>query len=220
MTTLNLRPLGHSGLQFAPGQFAWFTIGRSPFSLAEHPFSFASSAERGPDVSISIKALGDFTSTVSGLRPGTRAYIDGPHGDFSIDRNEGPGFVFIAGGAGITGLLSMLRTMADRGDVRPVLLFYANRDADSVAFRGDLDELRQRLDLRIVHVLENAPADGYAAETGYVTGELLRRHLPSGYQRLQYFVCGPPPMMDAVEAELLRLGVPAERVHTERFSFV
>jgi predicted ferric reductase len=219
-TTLVLRPDGHPGLHFAPGQFAWFSIGRSPFSLTHHPFSFASSSEDADGVSISVKALGDFTATFSQLRPGTRVYVDGPHGVFSIDRDEGPGFAFIAGGVGITGVLSMLRTMADRADVRPAVLFYANRDAESVAFLDELDELAGRLRLRIVHVLERAPED-FDGETGYVTADVLRRHLPSrGYRRTQYFICGPEPMMDAVEAALTGLGVPTERIHTERFSFV
>ena len=64
-------------------------------------------------------------------------YVD-PHGAFSIDQDEGPGFGLIAGGVGIAGLISMLRTMADRGDVRPVLLFYGNREWDDAAFRDDL----------------------------------------------------------------------------------
>jgi len=54
-------------------------------------------------------------------------------------------------------------------------------------------------------------------ETGYVTADVLARHLPSGYRRFQFFICGPDPMMDAAEAALVELGVPAERVHTERF---
>jgi ferredoxin-NADP reductase len=53
-----------------------------------------------------------------------------------------------------------------------------------------------------------------------VSAELLARHLPRGYRRFQYFICGPAPMMDAAETALVELGVPAERVHTERFDMV
>ena len=53
-----------------------------------------------------------------------------------------------------------------------------------------------------------------------MTGEVLRRHLPTQYRRYQYFVCGPAPMMDALEGILLALAVPAERIHTERFTMV
>lgn len=71
----------------------------------------------------------------------------------------------------------------------------------------------------MVHVLERPP-EGWAGETGYVTAELLERHLPPGHRRFQFFICGPDPMMDAAEAALVDLGVPPERVHTERFDMV
>lgn len=214
-TTVALTPPAGTVFGFQPGQFAWFAFGRSPFSLTQHPFSFSSSAERS-EVEVAIKALGDFTSTVSALEPGTRVYVDGPHGVFSIDQDEGPGFGLLAGGAGIAGLISTLRTMADRNDVRPVVLFYGNRDWDGVAFREQLEELRDRLDLTVVHVLSRPP-DGWTGEVGYITAEVLGRHLPSGYRRFQYFICGPDPMMDAAESALIDLDVPPERVHTERF---
>jgi predicted ferric reductase len=217
-TTLALTPPPRAGFRFEPGQFGWFAIGRSPFSLTQHPFSFSSSAERD-EVELAVKALGDFTSGVKDLEPGTTVYVDGPHGVFSIDRDEGPGFGFVAGGVGIAGLISMLRTMADRGDVRPALLFYANRDWDGMAFREDLERLKERLDLTVVHVLERPPED-WAGERGYLTAEVLLRHLPPAYRRFQFFICGPDPMMDAAEAALIELGVPAERVHTERFDMV
>jgi predicted ferric reductase len=215
-TVVTLAPPAGVDFRFQPGQFAWFVFGRSPFSLTQHPFSFSSSAERDGEVEVAIKALGDFTRTVRRLEPGTKVYVDGPHGVFSIDQDEGPGFVLIAGGVGIAGLISTLRTMADRGDVRPVLLFYGNREWEEVAFRDELDRLRDRLDLTLVHVLEQPPR-GWEGETGYLTAAVLARHLPRAYDRFQYFICGPDPMMDAAEAALAELNVPAERVHTERF---
>jgi predicted ferric reductase len=217
-TTLALCPPDGAGFRFDPGQFAWFGFGGSPFSLTRHPFSFSSSAERD-EVEIAVKALGDFTSGVDKLDPGTAVYVDGPHGVFSMDQDEGPGFGFIAGGVGIAGLLSMVRTMADREDVRPALLIYANGDWEGVAFREELERLEGRMNLNVVHVLERPPGN-WTGETGYVTPELLVRHLPRGYRRFQFFICGPVPMMDAAETALVELGVPAERVHTERFDMV
>jgi ferredoxin-NADP reductase len=110
----------------------------------------------------------------------------------------------------------MLRTMEDREDVRPAILIYANGEWEGVAFREELERLEGRMNLIVVHVLERPPAN-WAGETGWVTAELLSRHRPRGYRRFQFFICGPGPMMDAAEGALLRLGVPGERVHTERF---
>ena len=61
--------------------------------------------------------------------------------------------VLIAGGIGITPMMSMIRTLADRGDARPVILLYGSKDWDSITFREELEALKARLNLTIVHVL-------------------------------------------------------------------
>jgi len=218
-TVLTLRPVGHDGLRFEPGQFAWITVGRSPFSVTSHPFSFCSTAEADGSVEVAIKAAGDFSSSVATVEAGTEVYLDGPHGVFSIDEYEGAGFCLIAGGVGIAPALSMLETLADRGDVRPVVLFAGNRNWDSIIFRNRVEELTARLNLNVVHVLEDPPPD-WGAETGYVNAEVLARHLPAGFRRFQFFACGPNAMLDAVETALVQIGTPADRIHTERFDWV
>ena len=218
-TTLTLRAEGHRGFRFAPGQYAWFAIGRSPFTVTKHPFSLSSSAEAADVMDVSIKALGDFTATVADIDVGTKTYVDGPHGVFSPDLYEGPGFCLIAGGVGITPMVSILRTFADRGDRRPLVVCIANRSWDEITFREELDQLAGRLDLRVVHTLDEPPP-GWTGETGRIGEGMLRRHLPPGYRRWQFFVCGANPMMDAMEDALVTLGVPAARIHTERFNWV
>jgi ferredoxin-NADP reductase len=116
-------------------------------------------------------------------------------------------------------LLSICATMALRGDGRPVILFYGASQESRMAFQKELGELAGRMNLRVVPVLEEAP-EGWEGERGYLTVDVLRRHLPLQYRRLQYFVCGPEAMMDAVEPMLVELGVPVERIHTERFVMV
>jgi predicted ferric reductase len=220
--TLALEPEGHDGLRrFMPGQFAWLTLRASPFGLREHPFTIVSAPEQLPRVEFGIKALGDFSAGAARIRPGERAWLDAPYGVFSIDRRrQAPGFVGIVGVIGITPLLSILRTMAARGDRRPVWLFYANRNWEEVAYREDLQALRGRLDLKLLDVLEDPP-DGWEGERGRITRELLERHLPPERRaRLHYFLCGPTPMTGAAEAALRELGVPAGQIQTEIFELV
>jgi len=220
--TLVLRPDGNPGFGFMPGQFAWLTAGRSPFAEAEHPFSFSSSAADTGRIAFTIKELGDFTRTIKDLRPGQRVYVDGPFGHFSVDRQpHAAEYVFIAGGVGITPIMSMLRTLADRVDVRPLLLFFASKDWDSVTFREELETLIPRLNLKIVHVLEKPPAQ-WDGERGFLSQAVLEKHLPKEWDRnaIEVFLCGPPPMMAAVEQALLKLGVPLGDIHSERFNLV
>jgi predicted ferric reductase len=218
-TVLTLSPAGHDGLRFEPGQFAWITVGRSPFSVTSHPFSFCSSAELNGSIEVAIKAAGDFSASVATVEPGTAVYVDGPHGVFSIDQYEGAGFCLIAGGVGIAPALSMLSTLVDRDDVRPVILFAGNRNWDSITLRERIDKLATRQNVTVVHVLEQPPPD-WTGETGYLDADILARHLPSGFRRFQYFACGPTPMLAAVETALVSIGAPADRFHSERFDWV
>jgi predicted ferric reductase len=217
--TLVLDPDGHPGFRFRAGQFAWLTLGSSPFAAAEHPFSFSGSSQRAPRVELTVKALGDFTRRVQATAPGDRAYVDGPFGTMSIDAfPDADGFVFVAGGIGMAPCLSMLRTLADRGDRREHLLVYGTGELERTPFREEVASLAGRLRLRVVHVLERPPA-GFAGEVGVIDEPLLRRHLPKDGRR-GCFVCGPPAMMDAAERALARLGVPFEDIHSERFDLV
>lgn len=217
---LVLRPRSHEGLHFQPGQFAWITLQISPFRMREHPFSIASSAEHPERLEFGIKAVGDFTNTIRDVKPGTKAYLDGPYGVFTTDRYENTaGFVLIAGGIGITPILSMLVTLAERKDERPLLLIYASKSWEDVTYREEIEVLKDKLDLTVIHVLREPPED-WSGETGYVDKEMLQRYIPKRPATRNYFICAVPKMMDQVEAALHDLGVPVTNVHIEHYNLV
>ncbi len=218
--TLVLRPRGHAGLAFQSGQFAWLTLAISPFRMREHPFSIASSGDNLDCLEFGIKAVGDFTSGIKDVKPGTVAFLDGPYGVFTVERYwDAAGFVLIAGGIGITPIMSMLRTAADRQDDRSFLLIYASRSWEDITYREDLDGLTDKLDLTLVHVLREAPED-WSGETGYVDQDLLDRYIPNHRGSRHYFVCAVPKMMDQVERALHMLHVPVTHVHMEHYNLV
>jgi predicted ferric reductase len=217
--TLVMQPHRHSGFGFTPGQFGWLTIWGGPFRITGHPFSFSSSAEVADGrVEMTIRNLGDLTSTIYDVPVGRRVYVDGPYGAFTVG-NPADMHVLIAGGVGITPMMSIIRTLADRGDKRPVLLLYGSRDWESITFREELEALAARIELKIVHVLSDSPA-GWHGETGFINAEIMRRNLPPPYSDHEYFICGPNPMMDAIEKALGEMHVPLSKYHSERYSFV
>ncbi len=217
--TLVMRPEGHGGFRFRPGQFGWLTLWDSPFKITGHPFSFSSSAEaKDGRVEMTIRNLGDFTSAIPKVPVGQRVYLDGPYGAFTIG-NPADMHVLVAGGVGITPMMSMIRTLADRGDKRPIILLYGGKDWDSLIFREELDAIKARLNLSVVYVLAKAP-EGWTGEIGFIGAEVLKRHLPPPYAEHEYFICGPDVMMDAIEKALGDLGVPLSKYHSERYSFV
>jgi predicted ferric reductase len=217
---LAMQPDGHAGFRFSPGQFGWLTVFGGPFKITGHPFSFSSSADATDGrVEMTIRNLGDFTNTIGTVPVGQRVYLDGSYGAFTLDRNPADMHVLIAGGVGVTPMMSILRTFADRGDRRPVILLYGSRDWDSITFREELEALARRLDLTVVHVLSNPP-EGRTGERGFINAEIFRRHLPPPYADHEYFICGPDVMMDAIETALGELRVPMAKYHSERYSFV
>jgi predicted ferric reductase len=218
--TVKLAPIGHAGADFSPGQFAWITVDRSPFADVEHPFSYSSSAANPGSPSFTIKMAGDFTSQISDLAHGTKVYVDGPFGAFSIDRRSSASkFVFIAGGIGITPIMSMLRTMRDREDKRACSLIYAARSLDEMTFREELDTLREELNLRL-HLVPAVADEHWTGLSGRIDSEALASLLPKTCRggECEVYVCGPPAMMDAIEDALVTLDVPLRHIHTERFN--
>ncbi len=227
--TLVLRPDGHAGFPFAPGQFAWLATGRHPLTSEQHPITIASSAERPRDgtIELAIKELGDWSrDVVPQLRPGARLFVDGPYGALSIDRAAAQAFVLIGGGIGVSPMRSTLLTMRDRGDRRPVVLIHAARNRQRMVFAEQFAALQGALDLRIVRVFEEPeaqrpgsgpPHGAPRTERGYVTAELLRRHLPADLRHHAFLICGPGPMQAAVTQALAELGIASEQIHSERF---
>jgi predicted ferric reductase len=221
--SLVLKPVGHDGMTFNPGQFAWIKSGRTPFGMGQHPISISSrgDVEPGGNVIFTIKNLGDWSGEqVPAIKVGERVWLDGPHGVFSMEREQGMGYVFVGGGIGITPLYSMLQTMEEREDVRPVLLFYGANSLDDMTFLEELKALSERMpNLQAIPVLTNPP-DGWEGETGYVDADLMMKYLPKQYHRFKYLICGPKPLMDGMEEALPILGVPPENVLTERFDMI
>lgn len=218
--TVTVKPENGPALSFLPGQFAWLTLGCSPFRAREHPFSFSGSAEERNTLQFTIKELGDFTRTVKHIKPGTIAYVDGPHGVFTPDLHpDAPGLGLIAGGVGIAPIMSILRTLAARGDKRPILLINGNSTWDRILFREEIDRLRSQLNLNVVHVLQEPPP-AWEGETGILTPAILKKVIPASAHGFVYFLCGPKGMTDSANKVLRESGVPLRRIHFEHFEMV
>jgi predicted ferric reductase len=132
--------------------------------------------EPGGAVTFTIKSLGDWSGEkVPSLKPGDKLWLDGPHGVFSMDREQAMGYVFIGGGVGITPLYSMLQTMAEREDVRPVLLFYGAANSETMTYREKMAALAEKMgNLQVVPVFSE-PEEGWGGETGFIREEILKK---------------------------------------------
>jgi len=204
-----------------PGQFAFLKLHGRGLPAEEHPFTISSApSPDGWRIRFTIKASGDFTARIGEFHAGDWATVDGPYGLFShlVRAPRSEPLVMIAGGIGITPILSMLRHMAATGDDRPVTLIWGNRREEDIVYRQELDSLAAgRMNLRIHYVLSEQ--ESWPGSTGFVDAPLLGRVLAGGELAGQVFLCGPPVMMASVSRSLRSMNVPRRRIHTERFAF-
>jgi predicted ferric reductase len=217
--TLTLVPDGHDGVSFEAGQVAWISTGPSPFNLHRNPFSYSGSSEApGGAIRFSIKNLGDFTSTVPHMQKGQRVYVDGPYGTFNLeDPRMQKGLVLIAGGIGLAPVMSILNTLADRGDKRPAYVFYGDFNEDTALYADEFEQLKPKLNMAFVQVLEKPLQDDYPHQ-GYITKDVMLAHLPQNYNELFYFVCGPAAMLRAVEKHFDAMGISDSQIHEENYT--
>jgi cytochrome-b5 reductase len=119
---------------------------------------------------------------------------------------------FVAGGTGITPMIAIIRWILSRQIKAELFLIFANKTEGDIIFRHEWDRyVREFPNFHCYHLLEHPPA-GWQQGTGRVTPEVLRQHLPAPGPETRVFLCGPPPMVDAVETMLLDLGYPQDTI--------
>jgi len=189
--------------RFQPGQFAGFRFLATGLFFQAHPFSF-SSVPGQTQLRITIKNLGDYTKElVAQLKPGVRVIIDGPHGQFVITEPVKKA-VLIAGGIGITPIISLLASLKNRPIEKHC--FYSAKNQTEFIFTAELNQLEPSL-----HYHESDT-------TGHLTLEHIKS-VVSNLSEYHYYICGPQPMLKVFRSALLAAGVSKGQIHYELFSY-
>lgn len=214
-------PAGERRFEFLPGQFQFVTLLRGGgLPEEEHHFTISSSPSETGYHTSTIKESGDFTATIGQTKEGDTAAIQAPFGRFSyVLYPKARDLVLIAGGIGITPLMSNLRHMRDSRADRRVLLLYANRTENDIVFREELAQMEggSRPELKVVHILSR-PGESWQGETGHLDREKLGRLGGDHLAASTFFLCCPPPMLQGLLQNLRDLGVAEARIHFEYFS--
>lgn len=199
-------------IRFQPGQFVFVSFLADGISREYHPFSISSNA-RTEGLTITVKALGEYTSRLVELAPsmvGFTAKVEGAYGRFNFENFPGKRQVWVGGGIGITPFLGMV---SDVQAPYQVDLYYAVKSAGEII---DSEYLQQVIaasggSLRVIP---------YVADTyGLLTGEKIQEY-SGALGDVEVLLCGPPPMMHALKGQLTSLGVRASRIHSEEFAIL
>ena len=210
--------------EFDAGQFVWINTSGSAFKRNEHPFSIASSPRSLPELSFVIRNLGDYTKQLGKLQTGQRVWVDGPHGVFTLNARNAQGIVLLAGGAGIGPIIGILRDLKNRADTRPIRLIYGNRNMAQMMFLDELIDMAKNMNLVTTLVLNDTPDDfppiGFQGHKGFINQSVIEAS-GEGYntQNWDYYICGPQPMVKAVETTLQQLDIPQSRILYEQLGF-
>jgi len=198
--------------RYTAGQFLTFEIPWQDFAI-KRCYSLASAPEVDAWHKVTVKRVEDGRMSnwlIDNLKVGDRIRVQPPEGRFVLKRDAGDRpLTLFGGGSGITPVISLLKS-ALATTARSVRLVYANRDADSIIFRDELALLVGRSGGR-AEVVHHLDTDG-----GYLTVDKVKSTI-AGREQGDFYVCGPGPFMDTVEAAFEAAGVDSGHTHFERF---
>lgn len=201
---------------FHAGQFLSFQIGDD--ATLSRSYSLSSCDTNRHILQVSIKKLADGvgSSWFHERKVGDEVLAYSPTGQF-ID--EGPGEhprVYVAGGIGITPILSMISSHLEKAITYPMTLFYGIRTEADLAFDDVLQRYARRYPNFTYVPVMSEPSDSWAGERGFVNKALMEKHV-SATADTHFYVCGPTPMTESLLGELSSAGVSEDRLHHEAF---
>jgi ferredoxin-NADP reductase len=203
---LGIRVEKPAGYTFVPGQATEVAINRENWIKERRPFTFTCLPTEDY-LEFTIKTYPSrqgVTNELLKLKPDDELII---HDVWGAIHYKGPG-LFIAGGAGVTPFIAIFRHLASGNNVNGNRLLFANKTKDDIILR---DELAGMLGENMINVLSDEDVSGY--RHGFITQDVLKETLP-GFDKNVY-ICGPPPMMDAMMKSLGNLGVSEKLVTVE-----
>jgi len=196
------------GISFHSGQATEIFIDKEGWQNEGRPFTFICLPE-DDYLEFAIKTYPEregVTNELLKLEAGDQLILNDVFG--AIDyKGEG---TFLAGGAGVTPFISIFRNLKSRGKLGENTLIFANKTREDIILKEEFEEM---LGDRFVNILSDEKTDQYPG--GYISEDFIKENAASlsGY----FYLCGPPPMMKAVEKQLEHLGIPKEKIVKEEF---
>jgi len=200
--TYRFEPLG----KFKSGQFVLLR-----YDGEARPYSISSPATETRFIELTIRAGPEnyFPKKLLNLNVGDVVELDGPHGQFVLSGSKRDA-VFIGAGVGIAGLRGLWSEIFAKNPKSRVTIIYSARTEDELIWLEDLGKSKAKI---VLTLTREQPAD-WTGETGRIDDEMIKRYVPKLLEK-EYYICGPPEMVDGTKEALLSLGVPEGQIFAE-----
>ncbi len=205
-----------------PGQHIDLRLTAQDGYSVERSYSIASEPERAGEVDITVERIADGEVSPflhEAVVVGDRIELRGPIGGYFVwDASLGGPLFLVAGGSGVVPLMAMLRHRSRSGSRVPTRLLFSSRHVEEIIFREELDRLVARGDgLEVIHTLTRSQPPGWSGFARRIDDRMLVEVLePIGISARAY-ICGPTTLVETAANGLVKLGMPPDRVRTERF---
>jgi ferredoxin-NADP reductase len=195
---------------FVPGQATDVAINKKGWEDEKRPFTFTCLPDKDylEFTTKTYPAHKGVTNELLKLKKNDELFLHNVFGDIAY-KGEG---VFIAGGAGVTPFICILRVLQSRNEIGNNKLIFANKTKDDIIMEEEFKEL---LGKNFINILSDPEYSGNEYAHGYITGNFLRDYVNSSTKNI--YLCGPPQMMEALEKHLLALGVDGKAITREGF---
>jgi ferredoxin-NADP reductase len=207
-----------------PGQHVDVRLTAEDGYSVERSYSIASEPERGSEIDLTVERIEDgevspFLHDV--VVVGDRFEVRGPIGGYfawAATAADAVPLFLVAGGSGVVPLMAMLRHRARAGANSAATLLFSSRHFEEIIYRDELDRLSAARDgLRVVHTLTRSQPPGWEGYSRRIDQPMLAEVLEPVGTLGRVFICGPTALVESAADSLVRLGIPPDRVRTERF---
>jgi len=213
-----------------PGQYFYIDVPELKYPDPRGPkrqFTISSSPTEGPILRVTVRTraenISGYKHTLYELPEGTLLEAEGPMGNYILDEQtpfEGQQ-VFLAGGIGITPYRCFMKYAIDKGLQKQMHLIYSNPTPSEITFREELEQMAKehsniKVDMTVTHP-EEEPQNPWSGLTGRVDQAFLEKQV-GDLSKPTFWMCGPPPMVDALDEMLGKAGIPTAKRKIEKFT--
>lgn len=209
-------------LNFKAGQYLEWTLEHAhPDNRGNRRYFTVASSPTEEKIRIGVKFYPDsssFKNNLASMNAGDTIIASQLAGEFILPKNIEQKSVFIAGGIGITPYRSMIKYLLDKGEKRPITIFYSNTSPADIAYKDIFDEAEMELGIKTVYTITNAKNDfpDWQGKRGMIDQKMIMEEVPDYKERI-FYLSGPHGMVTAFSEMLKKIGVPKWRIKKDFF---